>query len=451
MLEEFLQLHLDDSPFLYYKKEMLSRKAFSQEVLQLSKTIPDSDEKNTFVYLQTEEPIDFYIALFTLWYKGFRVVLPTKLSLEEQHAPEYATYIFSKQDNGWDLQPNPHSSIQPPEGDTVVFSSGSTGTPKGIVHKKEHFFINAKETYAHIRIHQTTSLCYLKPYLVSAISHVMVHWYGRSTIIFDHFENIHRLSDYHTLTSTLNIVGSPIHITTAFSYLKTSALSPQFFFSSGDMISDAHIESILDHFPQAIFFKVYGLAEVAGRLFVKRLTRTTIAPDMGTHLPVMDVRIIDNEVVVDSPILFLGYLIDDQYHPRKGSFHTGDLVEAGENDQWILKGRKNDEVKVAGNKVAVKYLENIITNVLKSYHVDFISVIPIPHDFFGNTLALILSQNGQLTANALISILRGSLASYQVPHAYYQIDTANIPFTQTMKIDRKKLQEMVLNQELERL
>ena len=448
--DEFLDFNVDDTPFLFYKNGFISRKEFVSEITLLAKNLPKDIDTNSFIYINIENPIKFYVAIFALWKHNLKVIFPTKQSLENNQVPEYAKYIFSFQKE-WELSNNPSFPLNILIGDTVVFSSGSTGKPKGIIHKKDHFFMNAKETLRLLDIKQATSICYLKPYLVSAISHTLVHWYSKSTLIFDHFDNIHHISKYKTLSKNLNVVGSPIHIITAYQYLKKFHYSPQFFFSSGDMISSTHIETILNNFPNAIFFKVYGLAEIAGRLFIKKITLNGITDDIGVSLPSAHVTIVNNEIVVKSDMLFSGYIIGNKYIPQCTHFYTGDIVNCTAEDYCILEGRKNDEIKVAGNKIAVKYLENIISSVLKDFHIDFLTVIPVPHDFFGNTLSLILSINTNLSKKDLILSLRTKLESYQVPHAYYIINLEDIPFTQTMKIDRKKLQKMIINSELRNL
>jgi acyl-CoA synthetase (AMP-forming)/AMP-acid ligase II len=415
-----------EKEFLSYKKESLTFSGFFEKVADIESKLKNLDD---FTLIAEENPIRFYTTLFALWKNNKKVVFPNR-DFFEGKSFSFVKYIVK---NGKVFENMDFTKSILVE-DTILFSSGSTGEPKGIVNKKEAFFENAKSVLEKIQISEAVSITPLKPYLVSALNHFLVHLFSKSHLIFADVLDLKEIENLSYKYQNLSYVGSPMHITSMLPFIKNR--TPEFFFSSGDLFYPQIISSISEKFPTTKIFNVYGLAELGGRLFINRISEKSIS-SIGQNIKGTEVNIIDNEVVVKSGFLFSGYIKGDKFYPRENEFFkTGDLVIKVDGELEFY-GRNNDEIKVGGNKISLKYIEKKISPFLSK------EITPIliskEHELLGNITILILFSEVDVDLNRLelISKLREDLESYEIPHIFYK--TKKIFYTQTMKIDRKEL------------
>ena len=419
-----------------YKGQTETGSSFAALTADLHKKISRIPELKTgsFILLLNEHPIEFYSLLFALWKNGNKVIFPTRDIFSDSLSILYYKYSVSLNEGNIAVTPNqnyvPLESNLP--GDTVVFSSGSTGVPKGILHNRNNFLKNARSVADTIQATSLSNIIFLKPYLVSAISHFLVHYLTGSHLFFDNYENIQDLSAYYAETPSAGIVGAPIHVISGLKFIPESAM-PAMFFTSGDFISASTIENILSRFPETTYFNVYGLAELAGRFFINRIEASIPADRyeaIGTNIPGTSYQTGESGIKVNSDFLFSGYIIDNAFRPSKNPHPSGDLV-VNKDGLLFLAGRTNDEIKILGNKVALRYIEVKIRNILRQ---DTVVLIAQPHPTFGNLLALVIKSEKEYKRTDIIKMLREHLSPHEIPHKFFYID--DIPFTQSMKIDR---------------
>jgi acyl-CoA synthetase (AMP-forming)/AMP-acid ligase II len=204
--------------------------------------------------------------------------------------------------------------------------------------------------------------------------------------------------------------------------------------SSGDFIYPSIIRNLLYSFPNAIFYSVYGLAELGGRFFINRINSNSDFLQymcLGNKLSGMDYKIIANELHVRSNSQFSAYIKNDSLVYANEYHSTGDLILSN-SGCLTLAGRHNDEIKIAGNKISLKTLEQKASIVFPD---DIVLFIPVKHDTLGTLIAIVISSDRIYERKEVILSLRKVLEIYEIPHYIYMIH--KIPYTQTMKIDRK--------------
>ncbi|MGD8449347.1 MAG: hypothetical protein PVF36_08955, partial [Desulfobacterales bacterium] len=212
-----------DKNLITYNGRTETQKTFCHYTEQLHKQIKEIPELKTsdFVMIRNEDPIVFYALLFALWQNGNKVIFPTRDYLADKQAIDYYQFEVNCPNDCVLIEKNDHyiSVTMDPEGDTVLFSSGSTGTPKGILHRRNHFLSNASAVAEVVTTKGLTNISCLKPYLISAFSHFLVHYLTDSHLIFLDYDQINTMDGFFRNQKDIGIVGSPMHIITSMNYL----------------------------------------------------------------------------------------------------------------------------------------------------------------------------------------------------------------------------------------
>lgn len=425
-----------DDYLMSYEERELTRRDFSDLVKRLYKEFTTRDElrDDGFIALTVDSPVFLYAAAFALWKNGNRILFPSRDYFEDPSSLNFHRYSLVLEGEEIRFQTNDtfRPLRLPPKGDTIVFSSGSTGVPKGVLHNRNHFLKNARSTNQKLNLNNYRSLTPLKPYLVSAFSHFIVHYISGSYLRFMDYERIHDIRDFYQKDPELAFVGSPMHILSSFSYIPEGS-SPKFFFSSGDFMHPHNIQAILKKFPKSTYYNVYGLAEVAGRLFVNRIDSSMDYAHyaaVGENLEGTSYKLIEDQIHVQSDFLYYGYVTGEGFVSSQSPYPSGDLLRMQEGVPSLC-GRANDEVKIGGNKISLKYLEGKISAIFPD---DLCILFDDNHPRLGTFMALGLKTKNRYKRVELIRRLRAQLKPYEIPQMFYYL--AEIPYKQSMKVDR---------------
>jgi acyl-coenzyme A synthetase/AMP-(fatty) acid ligase len=126
-------------------------------------------------------------------------------------------------------------------------------------------------------------------------------------------------------------------------------------------------------------------------------------------------------------------------------YRTGDLVQVDSDGNYRYLGRKDRQIKTRGYRVE---LDEIEVALLSDDSVQEAAVYPVPDGLGSNLIqaSVILKNDADRTVDELISHVAEKLPPYAVPVAIEVLQ--DFPRTSTGKIDRRKIRELALSNQL---
>ena len=130
----------------------------------------------------------------------------------------------------------------------------------------------------------------------------------------------------------------------------------------------------------------------------------------------------------------------------EGFYHTGDGGYFDSEGTLYFKGRLGDMIKTAGANVTPSEVEEAAVALPQIKHA---YVVGVPHPERGQNVAAAVvlepaetEQGGDVAS--LKRAIKGQLAAYKVPkHLYIYADNALLPFTDSGKIDKRRLERVL--------
>ncbi|HHR5880655.1 TPA: o-succinylbenzoate--CoA ligase [Providencia alcalifaciens] len=162
----------------------------------------------------------------------------------------------------------------------------------------------------------------------------------------------------------------------------------------------------------------YGMTEMASTVCAKR---TDGKKGVGLPLTGKQVRLVDNEIQIQSDSQSLGYWFDGQLHPLNlvnGWFKTNDKGAFIDGEYQVL-GRLDNLFISGGECVQPEDIEAVI-NAHPDVHQSFI--VPVDDVQFGQRPVAVIEANELIDLNMLADWLKDKLAPYQFPMAFYRLD-----------------------------
>ena len=142
--------------------------------------------------------------------------------------------------------------------------------------------------------------------------------------------------------------------------------------------------------------------------------------------------------------LFLEYYDNDEANAKAFDgdwFKTGDMVVLGTGGNLFYRERDKDLLKVGGENVSAREVEDVVTTVPG---VSQVAVVGKHHDFLDQVVvAFVVTAPGAdevALEEQIISVCRQRLADFKVPRAVYAVDA--FPLGTLDKVLKNKLREM---------
>lgn len=218
------------------------------------------------------------------------------------------------------------------------------------------------------------------------------------------------------------------------------------------------IREIKEWLPQLEFRTVYGLTETSSpaTIFPEGMTNSNHIGSSGLPVPGTQFKICDDDGNVLPPlvmgtIMIKGTNVTNEYYKPKETAAGSSIIE----DEWLDTGdigyfdkenylyivdRKKDMINRGGEKVCSYDVENVLYNIPGIREA---AVVGIPDERYGEVPAamLVTEEQVKLTAEQIQSYLSCHLAKFQIPVKF--LFTHQLPLTQNMKIDKKKIRELL--------
>jgi acyl-CoA synthetase (AMP-forming)/AMP-acid ligase II len=242
----------------------------------------------------------------------------------------------------------------------VLFTSGTTGEPKAILHNLDSIVDQYIRDY--------TKELNIIPLLG-----------------FDHIGGMDMMLSQFAISATLTIPDNrtPECICETIQKYKVNVISASPTFLNLLLISEAYkdynltslkiigygsetmpgwlLKKLINLFPWISFQQKYGLSET-NAIRIRSKAKDSLFFQIDD--PLVEYKIVDNELWLKSPSIFTGYLdVSEDLKSEDGWLKTGDLVETDNEGFNKILGRKTDIINIGGEKVLPSEIESLLLEV----------------------------------------------------------------------------------------
>ena len=342
----------------------------------------------------------------------------------------------------------------------MLFTSGTTSMSKGVT-IRNYNIMHAVESYHKVLgiTEEDKAIIPVPIYLVTglvAVFGLMIHIGG--TVCLNRFFDAKRVLEDINKYGITFFHASPTVFTLILKERKHYPELPMLrMFACGSCnMPPEKIKMLHEWLPKSEFRTIYGLTETTspGTVFPTEASSSPYIGSSGIPIPGSAYKIVDEEgnEVKDGEqgeILVKGSNITENYYKSKRValedewLHTGDIGWFNTEGYLYIADRKKDMINRGGEKICSYDVEN---KLLEMNGVEDAAVVGIPDELYGEVpAALIKLKKGTVIEEAEIkAFLKSQMASYKVPQKI--LFTENIPLTENMKINKRKVRKMFSEQ-----
>ena len=342
----------------------------------------------------------------------------------------------------------------------MLFTSGTTSMSKGVT-IRNYNIMHAVESYHKVLgiTEEDKAIIPVPIYLVTglvAVFGLMIHIGG--TVCLNRFFDAKRVLEDINKYGITFFHASPTVFTLILKERKHYPELPMLrMFACGSCnMPPEKIKMLHEWLPKSEFRTIYGLTETTspGTVFPTDASSSPYIGSSGIPIPGSAYKIVDEEgnEVKDGEqgeILVKGSNITENYYKSKRValedewLHTGDIGWFNTEGYLYIADRKKDMINRGGEKICSYDVEN---KLLEMNGVEDAAVVGIPDELYGEVpAALIKLKKGTVIEEAEIkAFLKSQMASYKVPQKI--LFTENIPLTENMKINKRKVRKMLSEQ-----
>jgi len=321
---------------------------------------------------------------------------------------------------------------------SIVYTSGSTGKPRGAVLSHLNIVANTRSIVDYLGLTAEDRVLAVLPfYYIYGKSLLNTHFFVGGSVVVDNrflYPNVvlqtmrdQEVTGFAGVPSTYSILLSRSNLK-AMSFPKLRYVT-----QAGGAMAPAIQKEVAEAFAPARLFVMYGATEASARLSYldpadlprkwgsigKPIANVElfVADDQGRPLPAGA----EGEIVARGSNIMSGYW----NHPeetgkvlRNGLYYTGDIGRMDDEGFLFVVGRTKDMIKIGGNRVSAKEIEEALH---EHPAVAEAAVIGVPDEVLGEApKAFLVLKKGapEGLAGELPAFLQKHLAVYKIPKLY---------------------------------
>ena len=292
---------------------------------------------------------------------------------------------------------------------SIIYTSGSTGAPKGVMLSHKNIATNTRAIVNYLDLDEQDILMVVLPfYYVMGKSLLNTHFAVGGTVIINNkiafpaavIEQMvtERVTGFSGVPSTYAYLlhRSPLKES------RDNLGSLRYCSQAGGHMSSILKEQLLQILPaHTQLFIMYGATEASARLtYVEPEKLRSKLDSIGIPIPGVVIKVINEEghelpsgeqgeLVADGPNIMMGYWKNVEQTSRvldDNGYHTGDIGYQDEDGYYYLTGRKDNLMKVGGNRINPQEVEDALmaTKLLVE-----VAVVGVDDHFLGKRIAAV--------------------------------------------------------------
>ncbi|GAB4167722.1 MAG: class I adenylate-forming enzyme family protein [Calditrichia bacterium] len=317
---------------------------------------------------------------------------------------------------------------------SIVYTSGSTGEPKGVTLRHLNIVTNTRSIVEYLELTEKDRIMVVLPfYYIYGKSLLNTHAFVGGSVVLDNrfaFPNV--ILDTMKKTEVTGFSGVPSTFSILLHKTKIKSMrfpSLRYLTQAGGAMAPAMQKEVAMTFYPAKLFIMYGATEASARLsYLDPVDLPRKWGSIGKAIPNVDLFVADEEgnplpvgregeIVARGANLMVGYWKDPDGTARalrNGLYWTGDIGVTDEEGFIYVVGRSKDMIKVGGERVSAKEIEE---RIMEHPEVSEVAVIGIPDEMLGEApKAFIILKNGDsLPEKELKDFLKGKLQQIKIP------------------------------------
>ncbi len=291
---------------------------------------------------------------------------------------------------------------------TYMFTTGTSQTPKLAAHSYDNFFKSALGANLNVPLQEKDRwLITLPLFHVGGLSILFRCFLEGATVVFPDknlslSENLHQKKITHASfvpTQLKRLLKEPLLSHNLKALIIGGAKTPQSLYRQA-----------IKGFP---IYLTYGLTEMSSQVFTtKNILWNEGHPYLGFPLKYRQVKLIDHELHVGGPTLFLGYFKNGKIlRPKSSFFVTSDLFSFSKKHGFCPLGRKDRVFTSGGENIQPEEIEKALLEIPE---IQMAFVLAVPHpEYEMRPYAFVQSTN--FDEKQIKNRLQETLASYKIP------------------------------------